>query len=114
MKVVYVFFLAVLVPALLSCSDDETTSPETGTITAVVTDSMVGAVAGVEITLLPLGIVEETGEDGRAVFTVPVGNYFVDAKVCCIGPGWFDYHIAVKVEAGKTVEVEMAACLACV
>ena len=95
------------------CSDNPG-SPSQGTVSALVTDSGLGPVADVEITLSPGGIVAKTNRDGVAVFHVAPGRYFVDAHVCCIGPGWIEYHLPVTVREGETVEVEMQACLVCV
>ena len=87
--------------------------PGTGTVSALVIDGALGPVSGVEITLTPMNLVLKTGKSGVVVFEVPPGDYFVDAKVCCAGPGFIDYHLAVTVQADKTTEVELQACLAC-
>lgn len=88
------------------------TSP--GTVSAFVVDGTLGPVPGVEVTLVPGNLVVKTDQDGLAIFEVPPGEYFVDASVCCIGPGWIEYHLPVEVVSGETVTVRMLACLVCV
>ena len=73
-----------------------------------------GDVADVEITLTPINLVLNTDKNGLAVFKVPPGDYFVDAHVCCAGPGNIDYHLPVAVQVDRTTEVELGACLECV
>jgi hypothetical protein len=95
------------------CSDDPE-APAAGTVSAVVIDGSVGPVADVEVTLLPFNLVARTDSEGRATFQVRPGDYFVDAHVCCIGPGTIDYHLPVTVGPGENVEVQLPACLVCV
>lgn len=71
-------------------------------------------VAEVDVTLTGTGQVSKTDREGIAAFEVPPGNYFVDAHVCCAGPGFIDYHVPITVETGKTVPVELQACLECI
>ena len=99
--------------ALLQGCSDSSEQPRTGTVSALVIDGSLGPVADVEITLSPTNLVAKTDKNGLVVFDVPPGDYFVDANVCCIGPGFIDYHLPVTVRAEKTAEVELRACLAC-
>ncbi|MDH3215838.1 MAG: carboxypeptidase-like regulatory domain-containing protein [Candidatus Krumholzibacteria bacterium] len=94
------------------CSDSPE-QPKTGTVSALVIDGSLGPVADVEITLTPMNLVSRTDDDGRALFEVPAGDYFVDAKVCCAGPGFINYHLPVTVRSDRTVRVELRACLVC-
>ena len=102
---------------LIGCADDPppTTASQTGFVSVQVIDiSSNQPVANVEIMIAGTELVAETDEKGIAVFEIAAGDYFVDARTCCIGPGWIEHHVAVVVEAGRTVEVTLSACLACV
>jgi hypothetical protein len=44
---------------------------------------------------------------------VPAGRYVVNAELCCVGPGFIEYHEDVTVAAGETAEVLLFSCLAC-
>ena len=103
---------------VLGCSDDPVRNPEqtrTGIVSVLVVDvSGDSPVSGVEIAMPPSGLVSKTDRDGIAVFEVPPGDYFVDASVCCVGPGFIEYHISVTVVKGRTARVLLQACLACV
>lgn len=71
-------------------------------------------VADVDVSITGSDQVSKTDRDGIAAFEIPPGNYFVDARVCCAGPGFIDYHVPITVETGKTVPVELEACLECI
>jgi hypothetical protein len=103
------------VALIAGCSESpEQPTAATGTVSALVIDRSIGPVADVDVILNPGGRVVKTGRDGLAVFEVPAGDYFVDANLCCVGPGFIVYHIPVEVRAGETVRVELWACLVCV
>ncbi len=108
-----VLVLVLFCLALSQGCSDSPEQPRTGTVSALVIDPSLGPVGDVEITLSPTNLVSKTDKDGLAVFQVPPGDYFIDAKVCCLGPGFIDYHLGVTVRIGKTVELELRACLAC-
>jgi hypothetical protein len=110
---VFVPLLVLSCLALTQGCSDSSEQPRTGTVSALVIDGSLGPVADVEIRLSPTNLVARTDENGLAVFEVPPGEYFVDANVCCVGPGLIDYHLPVTVRADKTVEVELQACLVC-
>ncbi len=48
------------------------------------------------------------------LFEVVSGDYFVDANVCCQGPGLINYHVPVTITDGETEIVDLQACLVCV
>jgi predicted amidohydrolase len=97
------------------CSSDRTVQPVGGTISVQVIDSPGDIpVEGVEVTIEKLNLVGTTDATGTVVFEVPVGDYFVDARVCCIGPGWIDHHVSVTVTKDETAEVTLLACSICV
>ena len=104
---------------LFACSDDKESpqapeTPKTGTISAYVVDENLNQpVEDVTVTVTPGDIVLKTDSSGLAVFEVPSGDYFVDATVCCLGPGGIEYHIRVTVNKGETTRVKMQACLLC-
>ena len=98
----------------ISC-DDLATESKLGVISVIVVDNdLNGApVPNVEITVTPFDIVQKTDSNGICNFEVEPGNYFVDAEVCCAGPGNIEYHVPVKVIENKTAEVKLLACLSC-
>ena len=97
----------------ISCGDERPESPETGTVVVRVIDPSLGPVPDVEVSLAGTNLVGMTDREGTIVFQVARGGYFVDAAVCCVGPGLIEHHEAVRVVGGKTVEVELRACLVC-
>jgi hypothetical protein len=113
-RVILVLPLLLFGFALLHGCSDDPEKPKSGTVSALVIDPSLGPVADVEITLSPTNLVSRTDQDGLVAFEVPPGDYFVDANVCCAGPGGIDYHLPVTVREGETVEVTLQACLVCV
>jgi hypothetical protein len=104
--------IAVALTAM-GCGDDPAQS-ETGRIhVAVVDNSTSDPVEGVEIAITPAGVVSTTAADGVARFEIAPGDYFVDAQVCCVGPGFIQYHEPIQVVARETAEVTLSACLSC-
>ncbi len=99
------------------CSND-LILPTTGLLTVSVTDQTLTSsqvpVSGVEIEITPGGLVSTTNNEGVAVFEVAPGVYFVNASVCCQGPGFIEYHVPITVAGGETQAVELQACLACI
>ena len=67
----------------------------------------------VEITITPGYIVKKTNANGIASFEVAPGSYYVDADVCCIGPGFIHYHELVAVVMNETTEIKLFGCLRC-
>ena len=98
----------------VSC-DNTPTESRLGVISVTVVDNDANKtpVPNVEITVTPINIVQQTDSNGICNFEVEPGNYFVDAEVCCSGPGNIEYHVPVNVIANKTSDVELEACLAC-
>ena len=99
----------------LVCCNQEPTESTTGTISVLVVDndSEETPVADVEITITPGNNTKKTNADGMTSFEVNASDYFVDAEVCCAGPGNIEYHVPVKVIENKTADVELLACLLC-
>ena len=96
------------------CSND-LTQPTTGVLIVSVNDlSSQVPVPGVEIEITPVGLVSTTNNEGVAVFEVAPGDYFVNASVCCRGPGFIEYQVPITVAGGETQAVELQACLACI
>ena len=111
MRLSVVLLISVGAFVLVGCSETPE-EPGSGTILAVATDPQVGPVADVEVTLVPENLRMTTDQNGLVIFVVPAGDYFVDATLCCIGPGT-QYHVPVTVREGETVRVELGACLTC-
>ena len=105
--------LIILSIFIISCS--ESTNSETGTISVYVNDNDTDEtpVPNVKITLMPDSIVKETNETGFCSFKVDPGDYFINADLCCLGPGFIHYNEAVTVQKGKNQEVKLTACLRC-
>ena len=98
----------------ISC-DDAATESRLGVISVIVVDNDVNGtpVPNVEITVTPIHVVQKTDSSGICNFEVEPGNYFVDAEVCCVGPGNIEYHVSVIVIENKTSDVKLLACLSC-
>ena len=98
----------------ISCNKED--EPKTGIISVFVVDndSVKTPVADVEITIMQKGIIKKTDANGFCSFEVAPGDYFVDANVCCAGPGFIQYHKPVTVVEGETTQVILLACLMCV
>ena len=105
----------VLGTALLVGCEEGPLAPRTGSITVRVYDqgNAQYPVPDVDIQVTPVGLHETTNDQGIAVFDVQPGGYYVDASVCCVGPGLIDYHEPVTVTAGQAATVTLEACLAC-
>jgi hypothetical protein len=100
--------------SLISC-DDATTESRLGVISVIVVDNDGNEtpVPDVEITVIPINVVKNTNASGVCNFEVEPGKYFVDAEVCCVGPGNIEYHVPVTVSENRTSDVKLFACLAC-
>ena len=98
----------------ISCDGVETES-KLGIVSVSVVDNDIRGtpVPDVEITLTPSNMVKMTDVNGICNFEVELGNYFVDAEVCCAGPGNIQYHIPVQVIENDTADVKLLACLSC-
>jgi len=106
-------FAAFLVPAA-GCDEDVPTRVPTGRISVTVVDiSTVQPMPGIAVTIAGTGLSAETDAAGAALFTVEVGDYFVDARVCCVGPGLIDHHVPVSVAVGETAAVTLHGCTSC-
>ena len=106
--------LSFLLLILISCNSGPTDS-SLGVISVTVIDNEDNKtpVPDVLITIVPNNIVQRTDLNGNTTFEIEPGNYFVDAEVCCLGPGNIIYHEPVTVVENETVDVELEACLSC-
>jgi len=113
-RIIYTGCIGSLLFFSISCNKEPAESG-TGIISVSVIDNDAEKtpVPDVEITIAPGDITGETDARGIASFEVDTGNYFVDADVCCMGPGFIQYHEPVTVLAGDTAEVALTACLRC-
>jgi hypothetical protein len=98
---------------LLAGCDDDTIRPAPGTIFVSVVDVTGPPVPDVEVRIAPLGLSATTDAQGVTSFSVPPGDYVVEARVCCRGPVPYDYHVPVTVTAWQTTTVVLRACLYC-
>lgn len=112
--------IAVIVPLVggilvVACGDDPV-KPALGSISVAVWDGgdPSAPVPEVPIEIAPVNRILNTNQGGVAVFVVVVGEYFVNASVCCAGPGFIEYHVPVTVVANDTASVVLPACLGCV
>ena len=98
----------------LGC-DEGPLAPRSGTLVVAVFDGGNAAlpVPDVAIEVTPVGRHGTTGDDGKVRFELTPGGYYVDANVCCVGPGLIHYHEPVTLTAGKTTTVTLNACLSC-
>ena len=111
--IISVFFYFLFFNSV-SC-DNTPTESGLGVISIIVVDNDANKtpVPNVEITITPINIVQRTDPNGICNFEVEPGDYFVNAEVCCLGPGNIVYHIPVQVIENKTSNVELEACLSC-
>jgi hypothetical protein len=98
---------------LFANCDEDPIHPAAGVIAVSVMDGG-SPVSGVEIRIAPRGLTATTDSQGVAQFEVAPGDYFVDAKLCCIGASLIEYHVPVTVASGESEAVELRACLVCV
>lgn len=109
-----VILLVALGCVVVAGCDEDPTRPATGFISVTVIDVDGPPVSGVVIRVVPADRTAITDAQGVAMFQLAPGDYFVDASVCCMGPGFIEYHVPVTVIAGETEAVELQSCLACV
>ena len=113
-KTIFTLFLIPFLFFHISCNG-KTTESNTGSISISVVDNdpEETPIPDVEIIILPGNIVLKTDENGVCIIKVEPGDYYVDADVCCIGPGNIHYHEPVTVSANETEEIKLVGCLAC-
>ena len=113
-KLIISAFLYFLIFNLVSC-DNTPTDSRLGVISVTVVDNDANKtpVPDVEITITPGNIVQRTDANGISNFEVEPGNYFVNAEVCCLGPGFIVYNVPVQVIEDRTSSIELEACLSC-
>ena len=113
--ILHIIYSALLILLLLLLSCSESTNTETSTLTVSVKDNDLNntPVANAQITLLPGNIIKQTNEEGLCIFDMDQGDYFINADLCCSGPGFIHYHEAVTILKGEHKEVTLSACLRC-
>lgn len=112
----WVPIVLVLVSVFCNGEPDESfTVPATGIISVSVVDndSAETPISGVEITLNPGNTKKMTNANGLCSFPASAGNYYVDADVCCAGPGNIHYHELVTAVENDTTTVKLTGCLSC-
>jgi len=113
-RVIYAGCIGSLLFFTVSCNKGgEVSGKGIISVSVIDNDAEQTPVPDVEITIAPGDITGKTDSSGTASFKVDPGDYYVDADVCCMGPGFIQYHEPVSVLAGDTAEVELSACLRC-
>jgi len=97
---------------LAGCHEDPVNPPR-GFLSVTVVDASGPPVADVEVRVVPPDLTAVTDAQGVATFELAPGDYFVDANLCCRGPGFIDYHVPVTVNASETASVQLESCLTC-
>ena len=113
-KIFYSLYIGSMLFFFGSCNK-EPAAADKGVIFISVVDNDAGKtpVPNVDITIMPGELTGRTDDAGTASFEIDPGDYYVDADVCCIGPGFIQYHEPVTVLAEDTAKVELTACLRC-
>ena len=113
-KIIYSLCIGSMLFFFGSCKKEPGASDK-GIIFVSVVDNDAGKtpVPNVEIKIMPVEVTGKTNDAGTASFEIDPGDYYVDADVCCIGPGFIQYHEPVTVHAEDTAKVELTACLRC-
>ena len=102
----------IIIFIFIACAD-ETTSPQTGTISVSVVDGNT-PVPNQEITLMPDSLVKRTDKNGNCIFEVEEGHYKVKANVPGPGPAGYHYNETVTIKNNETVKIKLKACIPCV
>jgi hypothetical protein len=98
----------------LSCKGKPAESETPSLLIFVVdNDSKETPIPAVEIIVTPGNITKITDSKGLCWFELSPGNYYVDAKVCCVGPGWIQYHEPVNILIDESKILKLHGCLAC-
>jgi hypothetical protein len=97
-----------------SCTGKPTES-DTATLLVYVVDNdqRETPIPGVEVIISPGNIIKKSDSKGLCRFELKPGDYYVDAKVCCIGPGWFQYHEPVNILLNEIKTLKLHGCLSC-
>jgi len=113
-RVIYTGCIGSLLLFSVSCNKEPAeTSKGIIYVSVVDNDAEKTPVPDVEIVITPGDITGKTNASGKASFKVDPGGYYVDADVCCIGPGFIQFHEPVTVTADDTAKVTLSACLRC-
>lgn len=105
-------FLALGLVLVVGC-DDDSVHGGPGVLSVSIVDATRQSTADIEVRIEPLGLRAMTDAQGVASFSLPPGGYFVDARVCCRGPSYIDYHVPAIVTAWETTTVVLHSCLGC-
>lgn len=113
-RLIYPIFLIFFIFHSISCNG-KPTELNMGIISVVVVDNDVEEtpIPGVKVTIGSGDLSQVTDINGICNFEVSSGSYYVDAKLCCRGPGFIEYHEPVTAVDNETVEVKLVACLRC-
>jgi hypothetical protein len=106
--------LVSIILLFFSCKGKPTEADTASLMILVVdNDSQETPIADVEIIVTPGNITKKTDLKGLCRFELSPGDYYVDARVCCIGPGWIQYHEPVSILTNESKILKLHGCLAC-
>jgi len=99
----------------MSGCDKESADSDQGTLLVSVKDTLAGEppVPDISITVVPGDIIKQTDSNGKCRFELDPGDYYVDAEVCCMGPGNISYHEPITITSNQTKEITLWACSVC-
>jgi len=98
----------------LSCAGQIIES-QTGTLLVLIVDNdyQETPISDVAVIVTPGNIINTTDSNGLCTFTLEPGEYYVDAEVCCIGPGYIQYHEYEKILPSTIKILKLYGCLSC-
>lgn len=114
MRIMIILIFSFLSLNQISC-DESASDSGLGTVSVLVVDNDANEtpIPDVEITLVPINEIKTTDSSGTCDFIVREGSYYVDAGVCCSGPGNIEYHVSVNVVENNTSNVKLYGCSSC-
>ncbi len=112
---IYLVLIISLSSAYFSCTGQVTESQTATLIVLIVdNDTQETPIPDIEVMIIPGDITKKTDSKGISRFELKAGDYYLDAQVCCVGPGYIQYHEAVTLSAKETKTIKLHGCLACV
>ena len=115
MKVFIAVLSSVFIILFLQSCTGQPTGLYTATLLILVVDNdpQETPIPDIEVVITPGDIVNKTDTKGLCRFELKPGDYYVDAQVCCVGPGWIQYHESVNLLLNETRTLKLYGCLRC-
>jgi len=111
---IYLVSMLFLFFSYFSCTGESTEFDTASLLVYVIdNDQQETPIPGVEVIVTPGNIIKKSNSKGLCRFELKPGDYYVDAKVCCIGPGWFLYHEPVNISLNESKTLKLHGCLSC-